>query len=176
MSKDAKGRDHTKPCGDESCGITDIMQWRSQAQRELELANSVRDKMTDAEKAKLASYWQKYQLSTKTDTIPTSITSVVYEWANLAADAERLRLDVEARGDDPPAGDDDDKPDDDKPSGDDGDVNIDPDLDLDISPDVKLDALRGANFGGLMPVLAVVGLGAVMVYLGPTRARKGKRK
>lgn len=177
MSKDGSGRDHTNPCGDESCGVFDIAKWRLQAGREVDACFPLRDKMTAAEKVELDGYAEKVKLGFP-DTLPGSVTQAVYAWANIAGDAEKLRLAVVARQSTTPSGDDDDDDDDGgDDSGDDDDGITWPDLSgntLDV--DANVDAFRGANFGGFMPLIAAAGIACFAIWSKPARSLKGRLK
>lgn len=170
MSTDDKGRSHEKPCGDESCGIFDIARWRSQAGKELELALPWRDKMTAPEKARIDKFANDLRVQLPQN-IPGSVTQAVYVWANLAGDIEALRLEVERRQTTTPSGDDDD--DDDKED----DTSKWPDFPKlpDLSGNtLAVDAFRGANFGGFMPLVAAVGIAAFAIWSKPARTIKGR--
>jgi hypothetical protein len=168
MSKDSEGRDHTKPCGDESCGLFDVAKWRAQAGREVDACLPLRDKMTATEKQTLDGYAQKLEIGLP-DNLPGSVTQAVYVWANIAGDAEKLRLAVEARqSDTTPSGDDDDKED-----KDDGETDWPtlPDL---SGNSLAIDAFRGANFGGFMPLIAAAGIACFAIWSKPARTLKGR--
>jgi len=176
MSTDDKGRTHDKPCGAESCGLFDIARWRSQANKEVESCLPLRDKMSALQRVRLIEMQKKLELGLP-DNVPGSITQAVFVWANLAGDAEKLRVEVETKpttedddDDDDDAGDDDSDDDDDDDDDDDGDTGIE------ISPHLNVDALRGANFGGLMPWIVGGGLAAFAIWSKPARLLKGKRK
>jgi hypothetical protein len=170
MSKDSEGRDHTKPCGDESCGFFDVAKWRAQASREVDACFPLRDKMTAAEKQELDGYAEKLKLGLP-DNLPGSVTQAVYVWANIAGDAEKLRLAVAGRqSDTTPSGDDDDK----ENEGDsDGETNW-PTLPDITGNSLAVDAFRGANFGGFMPLIAAAGIACFAIWSKPARALKGR--
>jgi hypothetical protein len=172
MSKDASGRDHTKPCGEESCGVFDIARWRAQAGREVDACLAWRDKMTAPEKHELDGYVEKLKLGLP-DNLPGSVTQAVYVWANIAGDAERLRLAVEKRQSDTPSGDDDDKEDEKDDDG--GETNWPKFPDI-TGNSLELDAFRGANFGGFMPLIFAAGIAAFAIWSKPARSMKERLK
>jgi len=179
MSKNAKGHHHTKPCGDESCGLFDVSAWRDQAHKELEDTQLVRDGMNADEKAKLAKLWEGYSIALKLASIPGSIYQAVASWANMAADVESLRVSsliriAKEKSDKDKA----DKADKDKADKADKDKTDWPDWPNLPDIDGKIEIGKGASIGlgGLMPAAALVALGAFYIWSKPARAIKGTIK